>query len=155
MTSVRSVFLTAFLLLIFLFKIPVAEGNALFGNLADLTISGTISAVQYADRHVDVSIRNGNLRGTVTADKYHSRDLSLSVSPSGIVGSFASEGANPRFIDFEIHGNTLEGMVHADGVGYAGPPGDAGQRLSELNMKVDDAAGVVYLEVKAVKGRSA
>ena len=48
-----------------------------------------------------------------------------------------------------------KGMFHADGVGYAGPPGDAGQRLSELNMKVDDASGVVYLEVKDVKGRSA
>ena len=48
-----------------------------------------------------------------------------------------------------------KGMFHADGVAYAGPPGDAGQRLSEMNMKVDEAAGVVYLEVKDVKGRSA
>jgi len=48
-----------------------------------------------------------------------------------------------------------KGMFDADGVAYAGPPGDAGQRLSEMNMKVEQTAGVVYLEVKNVKGRSA
>ena len=47
-----------------------------------------------------------------------------------------------------------KGMFDAGGVAYAGPPGDAGQILSEMDMKVDQAAGVVYLRVKDVKGRS-
>jgi len=47
------------------------------------------------------------------------------------------------------------GEFHADGVAYAGPPGDAGQSLTTMNVEADPAVGVVYLEVKDVKRRKA
>ncbi len=40
------------------------------------------------------------------------------------------------------------GIFDAAGVGIAGPPGDAGQSLSQVPLKVDEEAGVVFLEVK-------
>ncbi|MCP4568788.1 MAG: ubiquinol-cytochrome c reductase iron-sulfur subunit [FCB group bacterium] len=45
------------------------------------------------------------------------------------------------------------GIFDADGLGIAGPPGDAGQRLATVPVEVDEAGGVVYLEVKDVKVR--
>ena len=43
------------------------------------------------------------------------------------------------------------GEFDTDGVGYAGPPGDAGQSLAKMNVEADPDVGVVYLEVKDVK----
>jgi len=45
------------------------------------------------------------------------------------------------------------GVFDTDGVATAGPPADAGQSLTEVPLKVDETAGVVYLEVKDAKRR--
>lgn len=45
------------------------------------------------------------------------------------------------------------GVFDAEGRGIAGPPADAGQRLSQAPLKVDQESGVVYLEVEAPKGK--
>lgn len=45
------------------------------------------------------------------------------------------------------------GLFDAEGVAYDGPPGDAGQRLAEVPLDVDEESGVVYLEVKAPEPR--
>lgn len=45
------------------------------------------------------------------------------------------------------------GVFDAEGIANAGPPGDAGQRLAEVQLRVDEDAGVLYLEVKDVKRR--
>ncbi|MCP4901480.1 MAG: Rieske (2Fe-2S) protein [bacterium] len=47
------------------------------------------------------------------------------------------------------------GLFQANGEALAGPPADAGQNLSQVPMKVDEEAGVLYLEVKDVGGGSA
>lgn len=47
------------------------------------------------------------------------------------------------------------GVFDANGVGISGPPADAGQSLAEVAMKVDEEAGVVYLEVRDTSGRRA
>lgn len=44
------------------------------------------------------------------------------------------------------------GLFDEEGVAYAGPPGDAGQRLAEVPLEVDEASGTVYLEVAVPKG---
>jgi len=47
------------------------------------------------------------------------------------------------------------GVFRPDGVAIAGPPADAGQRLSEFPIEVDKTSKVVYLEVKEPeRGRS-
>ncbi|MBI5472886.1 MAG: Rieske (2Fe-2S) protein [Ignavibacteriae bacterium] len=46
------------------------------------------------------------------------------------------------------------GVFREDGVAIGGPPADAGQRLAEVPLEVDRAAGVVYIEVKDIKRRS-
>ena len=46
------------------------------------------------------------------------------------------------------------GEFDADGVAYSGPPADAGQRLAEVSLDIDEDAGVVYLDVKDPKRRS-
>ncbi len=43
------------------------------------------------------------------------------------------------------------GVFDVDGVATAGPPADAGQNLAQVPMRVDEEAGVVYLEVKDIK----
>jgi nitrite reductase/ring-hydroxylating ferredoxin subunit len=43
------------------------------------------------------------------------------------------------------------GVFNADGKAVAGPPADAGQRLADAPLVVDQANGVVYLEVEAPK----
>ena len=40
------------------------------------------------------------------------------------------------------------GVFDADGEPVSGPPADAGQRLAEVPVTVDEDSGVVYLEVK-------
>jgi nitrite reductase/ring-hydroxylating ferredoxin subunit len=40
------------------------------------------------------------------------------------------------------------GVFDEKGEPVSGPPADAGQRLAHINLKVDDAAGVIYIEVK-------
>lgn len=40
------------------------------------------------------------------------------------------------------------GLFDEEGVAFAGPPADAGQRLAEVPLEVDEASGVVYLEVR-------
>jgi len=40
------------------------------------------------------------------------------------------------------------GVFDERGEAVSGPPADAGQRLALVNLKVDDAAGVIYIEVK-------
>ena len=103
------------LLLSLLCGIPPAEADEIFGNLDGLQISGTVSADQYADRRVEVSVKDGNLRGTVTAERYDPRILSLSFQPSGLVGSFSAKNIKERLIDLAINGMTLEGTVNAEG----------------------------------------
>lgn len=44
------------------------------------------------------------------------------------------------------------GVFNADGVATSGPPADAGQSLSRVPLQVNEASGVVYIEVKDVKG---
>lgn len=44
------------------------------------------------------------------------------------------------------------GVFDPQGIAIAGPPADAGQRLAEVPLKVDQVAGVLYLEVQATKG---
>jgi len=39
------------------------------------------------------------------------------------------------------------GVFNADGVGTSGPPADAGQRLEEVPLVVDEKSGVVFVEV--------
>lgn len=107
--------LSALLLLSLLSGIPRAKAEEMFGNLDGLQISGIISADQYADRHVEISIKDGNLRGTVTAERYDPRSLRLSVQPSGLVGSFSARSITDRKIDLAINGTTLEGTVNAEG----------------------------------------
>lgn len=40
------------------------------------------------------------------------------------------------------------GLFDPEGKAYAGPPADAGQSLSPVTIKVDEAGGVVYIEVE-------
>lgn len=40
------------------------------------------------------------------------------------------------------------GVFDERGKAVSGPPADAGQDLAHVNLKVDDAAGVIYIEVK-------
>lgn len=44
------------------------------------------------------------------------------------------------------------GVFNADGVATSGPPADAGQSLSRVPLQVNEASGVVYIEVKDAKG---
>ena len=39
------------------------------------------------------------------------------------------------------------GVFNPDGKAIAGPPGDAGQKLDEVAVSVDERSGVVYIEV--------
>ncbi len=39
------------------------------------------------------------------------------------------------------------GLFDVNGKAYAGPPGDAGQSLTPVPVKVDEQGGVVYIEV--------
>ncbi len=43
------------------------------------------------------------------------------------------------------------GIFDAEGKGIAGPPGDAGQSLLPVPIEVNEASGVVYLEVPDTK----
>jgi cytochrome b6-f complex iron-sulfur subunit len=45
------------------------------------------------------------------------------------------------------------GVFRSDGVAISGPPADGGQNLSQVPLYVDQASGVVYIEVKDVKRR--
>lgn len=45
------------------------------------------------------------------------------------------------------------GVFNADGIAIAGPPAAAGQSLFPVTLDVDQASGVVYLEVKDVQRR--
>jgi len=45
------------------------------------------------------------------------------------------------------------GIFDADGKGISGPPGDAGQSLIPVPVEVDQASGVVYLEVEDIKSK--
>lgn len=45
------------------------------------------------------------------------------------------------------------GVFDADGVGTAGPPADGEQDLIPVTLRVDEKAGVLFIEVKATKGR--
>jgi Rieske Fe-S protein len=47
------------------------------------------------------------------------------------------------------------GVFDENGLGISGPPADGGQRLSEVPLKVDEAGGVVYIEVRDTKRRKA
>ena len=47
------------------------------------------------------------------------------------------------------------GVFDENGVATAGPPADAGQNLAPVNLRVDEQAGVLYVEVRAKKGRTA
>lgn len=40
------------------------------------------------------------------------------------------------------------GVFDERGIGVSGPPADAGQNLAHVKLKVDDAGGVIYIEVK-------
>lgn len=40
------------------------------------------------------------------------------------------------------------GVFDERGKAVSGPPADAGQELAHVNLKVDDVAGVIYIEVK-------
>lgn len=40
------------------------------------------------------------------------------------------------------------GVFDERGVAVSGPPADAGQNLAHVNLKVDDVAGVIYIEVR-------
>lgn len=39
------------------------------------------------------------------------------------------------------------GLFDAEGVAYAGPPGEANQRLALVPLEVDEASGTVYMQV--------
>lgn len=56
------------------------------------------------------------------------------------------EEANDRFF-CPCH----RGVFDGDGVAIAGPPADAGQRLAEIPVTVDEKGGAVYLEVKEAR----
>lgn len=43
------------------------------------------------------------------------------------------------------------GVFNADGVATSGPPADAGQSLARVPLSVDEAGGVVYIEVKDIQ----
>jgi len=43
------------------------------------------------------------------------------------------------------------GVFDANGVAISGPPAAAGQRLSQVPLKVDELSGVIYIEVKDAK----
>lgn len=47
------------------------------------------------------------------------------------------------------------GVFDSDGVAVSGPPADAGQRLTQVTLEVDDRSGVIYLEVRDRGRRSA
>jgi len=47
------------------------------------------------------------------------------------------------------------GVFDEKGVATSGPPADAGQSLAEVPLKVDEEAGVLYLEVREPKRRRA
>ena len=40
------------------------------------------------------------------------------------------------------------GVFDERGIAVSGPPADAGQNLAHVNLKVDEASGVIYIEVK-------
>ena len=45
------------------------------------------------------------------------------------------------------------GVFDATGKGISGPPADGNQQLFRVPLTVDESSGVVYIEVKDVKGR--
>jgi Rieske Fe-S protein len=45
------------------------------------------------------------------------------------------------------------GVFDADGKAVSGPPAEGGQNLVKVPLAVDETTGVVYIEVKDVKGR--
>jgi nitrite reductase/ring-hydroxylating ferredoxin subunit len=47
------------------------------------------------------------------------------------------------------------GVFDERGKAVSGPPADAGQDLNHVNLKVDDTAGVIYIEVKDTSRRIA
>ncbi|UCF37886.1 MAG: Rieske (2Fe-2S) protein [Acidobacteriota bacterium] len=47
------------------------------------------------------------------------------------------------------------GVFDSDGNAVSGPPADGGQRLASIPIEVDEAAGVVYIQVKDPGRRSA
>lgn len=55
------------------------------------------------------------------------------------------ENENKRFF-CPCHG----GVFSEDGVATEGPPADAGQRLIEVPVSVDETSGIVYIDVKDV-----
>ncbi len=59
------------------------------------------------------------------------------------------EGEKHRFF-CPCHG----GVFTEDGVAIAGPPADAGQSLFKVPVHVDEASGIVYIEVKDAKRRT-
>lgn len=59
------------------------------------------------------------------------------------------EDENHRFF-CPCHG----GVFTEDGVAIAGPPADAGQNLFEVPVQVDEASGIVYIEVKDAERRA-
>ena len=46
------------------------------------------------------------------------------------------------------------GVFTTDGVAIAGPPKDAGQRLKEIPIEVDEVSQIVYIEVRKPKRRA-
>lgn len=46
------------------------------------------------------------------------------------------------------------GVFNEDGKPLAGPPADGDQWLNEVPVSVDESSGIVYIEVKDVKGRA-
>lgn len=46
------------------------------------------------------------------------------------------------------------GVFTSDGVGTEGPPADAGQKLREIPLAVDEANQIVYIEVKKPKRKT-
>ncbi len=56
------------------------------------------------------------------------------------------DAANDRFF-CPCH----RGEFDHNGIATAGPPADAGQRLAEIPVTLDEKGGVVYLEVKDVR----
>lgn len=43
------------------------------------------------------------------------------------------------------------GIFDAEGVAISGPPADAGQRLAQVPLVVEESSGVIYIEVRDIK----
>jgi hypothetical protein len=92
-----------------------AQPVGIFGDLNNLQINGKISAHNYRDRILSLSVNGGVLVGTVSAKDYNARNIRLVFTPTSITGSYSSPDTKERKVDFAIAGSSIQGSILASG----------------------------------------